>query len=76
MRYGIAFTDDGSPVGAVLNWRQKNGQDEVWGTFADALEANDLGGWTGYVRRYPSGERISPEESAKILVQEKLAEKA
>ncbi len=60
MKYGIAFTENGSPTGRVLAWRKDcNNKDETWDSCDDALEANDRGGWTGYVRCYPSGELIS-----------------
>ena len=63
MKYGIAFfDDDGYIIGKLIGWRQKNGSDETWDTYADALEANDLGGWTGYVMYYPSGRKPSDND--------------
>lgn len=59
MIYGIAFTKNGSPNGDVLSWKQdSNKMDLTWNSFASALEACELSGWTGYVRYYPSGERV------------------
>ena len=53
-RYGIAITVDDSPTGAFISWREtKSGK--VFDTYAEALEANDLDGWVGYVRDFPSG---------------------
>ena len=54
--YGIAHTSDGSPTGSVISWKQENdGIDCKYETYPQALEANDLYGWRGYVREYPSG---------------------
>lgn len=55
MLFGIAITHDGSPTGNIIGWSSHNGKDKVWFSYAKALEANDLNGWTGYVRFYPSG---------------------
>jgi hypothetical protein len=59
-KYGIAFTKDlngsydGGPNGIITGWRKdKEGKIELWSTLDEALEANDLGGWTGYVKEYP-----------------------
>lgn len=52
MNYGIAFTN--GPI--ILSWKKdSSNNDQVWDSYSDALEANDLGGWTGYVCEYPSG---------------------
>lgn len=51
--YGIAFTHDGSPTGSIVGWKKsQDGYIQVWESRDEALEANDLGGWTGYVREY------------------------
>ena len=64
-KFGIAFTADGGLTTDIIGWRQKNGADEVWDLYSEALEANDLGGWTGYVRQYPSGERVPADQLEK-----------
>lgn len=58
--YGIAFVVDGEIVG----WKTspKTGKHLVWDSLAAALEENDLGGWTGYVRCYPGGENPHGKE--------------
>jgi hypothetical protein len=59
MKFGIAFTEGDSSIGSVRNWkRDSNNNDLIWDSYADALEANDLDGWRGYVRVYPSGEIV------------------
>lgn len=61
MRYGIAITHDGSPIGNLISWRQlESGIDSVWDSYEEALAANDLDGWRGYVRFYPSGDICGP----------------
>ena len=59
--YGIAFTRDGSTSAPVMGWKRDRETGEVltWEDYAEALEAFDLSGWTGYVRIYPSGEILS-----------------
>lgn len=54
MRYGIAFTHDGSPVGRIMGWMKDEDRDLTWDTREEALAHNDLSGWTGYVRVYES----------------------
>lgn len=60
-RYGIAyFRNDAHPAepnAEVIGWKQRNGRDIVWEDRDDALEANDLDGWRGYVCQYPSGKQ-------------------
>jgi hypothetical protein len=53
MKYGIAFTSDGSPDSTIVGWSaDQNGIIRLWDTKDEALEQNDLGGWTGYVREF------------------------
>ncbi len=59
MKYGIAHTVNDSPTGNIIGWkRNKAGIDQTWNTYAQALEFNDLDGWRGYVREYPSGDIV------------------
>lgn len=67
MKYGIAYTTDGGhpdsiPPTPIVGWKQKDGSDQTWDTYGAALEANDLDGWRGYVRYYPSGKRVNPTD--------------
>lgn len=60
-RYALAFTRDGRPDGDVVDWAHDLTGERVL-TFASADEAraeNDRGGWTHYVREYPSGARVA-----------------
>lgn len=65
--FGIAFTEDGghpsgnAPGCKIIGWKQDKGKDQVWTSYAEALEANDLDGWRGYVRLYPSGREVPKE---------------
>jgi len=64
-KYGIAFTADGGlpESSRIVGWRvNDDGQHLVFDSYEDALEANDLGGWTGYVRVYPSGSMPKVEQ--------------
>lgn len=65
-KYGIVFMKDGNHPDAtgaeIMSWQQSNGQDETWDDFGEALEACELGGWTGYVRYYPTGDKVIDEE--------------
>lgn len=44
-RYGIAYTEDGSPRAPVVAWHPT-----TWDTLPEALEACERDGWRGYVR--------------------------
>lgn len=60
MKYGIAYTHNGSPPpnGNIIRWKKNDeGQDITWDLREQALEACDLDGWRGYVCGYPNGER-------------------
>lgn len=65
MRYGIAFTHDGSPVGRIVGWMNDEDHDLTWDTREEALAHNDLSGWTGYVREY---EELSIHEAMKTAL--------
>lgn len=53
VQYGIAFTHNGSPNGEIVGWKKDNaGNIQLWETRDEALEENDLSGWTGYVKEY------------------------
>lgn len=58
-QFGIAYTQNGSlpPHDKIIGWKKNGGQDQIWSDRDDALEANDLDGWRGYVCEYPNGER-------------------
>lgn len=63
MKFGIALTRDGGHPDAtgaeIVGWKQDDaGQDETWDDYGAALEANDLDGWRGYVRVYPTGVKV------------------
>lgn len=44
-RYGIAYTEDGSPRAPIVAWHPT-----TWDTLPEALEACERDGWRGYVR--------------------------
>jgi len=63
VKWGIALTKTGSPPPGdeIIGWRTYRGR-HCWDSKGEALEANDLDGWRGYVCEYPSGRRLSAGE--------------
>jgi hypothetical protein len=54
MVYGISIPSDGQPTRWLCD---SEGRVLLWATREGALEGNDMHGWVGDVRQYPSGEK-------------------
>lgn len=57
VRWGIAFTQGGNHPrhDTIIGWmRDTGGEPMTWLSKDDALEENDMTGWTGYVAEYTS----------------------
>lgn len=62
IKYGICFCQNGGHPDShsIIGWfKNSDGQDRTWDDYSKALEALDIEyGWTGYVRYYPSGNKV------------------